>query len=141
MTEATPASKRRRRAPMSALQQKLKAPERKGWVRRWVNNDPARIEHMKELGYDLVNDRAGTGENTHTDGLGTRLERYAGKRESGEPYNLVLMECRQEDYDLGVREKDEAGRAVEAAINAGVDTTGRLTQQYTPSTRSSITTG
>lgn len=37
----------------------LRVPQRKGYVRRLVLDDPARIEEMEELGYKVVQDQNG----------------------------------------------------------------------------------
>lgn len=133
----TPKSQRRRRSSVGGLKQKLDAPQRKGFVRRWVDNDPSRIMSMEELGYALVSDKAGE-DASRTDGQGSRISRHAGKRDSGEPHQLVLMECRQDDYDLGVKDKEDSLRPFEEAIRAGADTTGRMTDTYAPNARSAI---
>jgi hypothetical protein len=135
--QATPKSQRRRRASTGGFKQKLDAPTRKGYVRRWVDNDPSRIMAMEELGYALVADKAGEDEN-RTEGMGTRIARHGGKRDNGQAQQLVLMECRAEDYAMGEREKEDQLKPFEEAIRRGADTTGRLTDQYEPRDRSSI---
>ena len=136
-TAATPKSQRRRRAAVGGFKQKLDAPQRKGFVRRWVDNDPSRIMAMEELGYSLVAERAGEDE-ARTDGLGSRIQRHGGKRDNGQPQALVLMECRAEDYAQGVQEKEDQLKPFEDAIRAGESTTGRIADGYKPSDRSSI---
>ena len=127
----TPA--RRRRAPLSALKQKLAAPQREGFVRRWVDNDPSRMRQMAEMGYSPVQD---TG--LPSDSIGTPTARFGGKRANGEPQHLVLMETPAEDYALGVREKEEQLAPFETALKAGKDTTGQLENTYEPANRSSL---
>lgn len=134
---AVPKSQRRRRASTGGFKQKLDAPQRKGYVRRWVDNDPSRIMAMEELGYALVSEKAGEGE-ARTDGVGTRIARHGGKRGDGQPQQLVLMECRADDYALGVKDKEDALKPFEEALRAGADTTGRMTDTYEPRDRSSI---
>lgn len=130
-SEAVPSSQRRRRASTGGFRQKLDAPARNGYQRRWVDNDPSRILAMEDLGYSLVNDRAGDGA-SRTDGLGTRLSRHAGKREDGSPQQLVLMECRAEDYAAGVQDKEDALKPFEEALRARRDTSGRVENSYEP---------
>lgn len=127
-TAATPKSARRRRASTGGFKQKLQAPERKGYVRRWVNDEPGRIQAMQELGYDFAK------ADTPTDGMGTRITRHAGKSEGGAAMQTFLMECRADDYELGVREKEEALKPFEEAIRRGDDTTGKLEDGYAPRT-------
>lgn len=133
----TPKSQRRRRASVGGFKQKLDAPQRKGFVRRWVDNDPSRIMAMEELGYTFAADKAGEAE-ARTEGMGTRISRHGGKRPDGAPQSLVLMECRAEDYSLGVQDKEDQLKPFEEAIRAGADTTGRLTDSYEPRDRSSL---
>lgn len=134
---AVPKTQRRRRASTGGFKQKLDAPQRPGYVRRWVDNDPSRIMAMEELGYALASESAGAGE-ARTDGLGSRIARHGGKRGDGAPQQLVLMECRADDYAVGVKDKEDQLRPFEEAIRAGADTTGRLTDSYEPRDRSSI---
>lgn len=138
VSDATPKSQRRRRASTGGFKQKLDAPQRKGFVRRWVDNDPSRIIAMQELGYAMVSEAAGEGA-SRTEGQGTRISRHAGKRDNGQPHQLVLMECRADDYAQGVKDKEDQLRPFEEAIRAGADTTGRLTEGYATKDRSSLT--
>jgi hypothetical protein len=131
-TDAVPRSKRRRRSSTGGFAQKLSAPQRTGYVRRWVLNDPSRIISMQDLGYDFAEAEA------KTEGLGTRIERHAGKDAEGKPQRLVLMETPQEEYDLGVKDKAAALKPFEDALKAGRDTTGRVEDAYAPSERSSV---
>jgi hypothetical protein len=133
-TAETAKPARRRRASLTALQTKLAAPARPGYVRRWVDNDPSRIQAMQELGYEPVQDK-----DIPTDGLGTRAQRFGGKRANGEPQHLVLMETPESDYAQGIREKEESLKPFEDALRAGRDTQGRLQDTYEPRDRSSLT--
>ena len=135
---ATPKSQRRRRASTGGMKQKLDAPQREGYVRRWVDDDPSRIMQLQELGYDFAAEKAGDGA-SRTDGSGTRITRHGGKRADGKPQHLVLMETPVEEYAHGVKEKEDALKPFEEAIARGEDTTGRMTQDaYKPGSRSSI---
>lgn len=129
---------RRRRAPVGGFRQKLDAPKRPGYVRRWVDDSPARIMEMQELGYDFAQDQAATGAK-RTDGLGSRISRMGGRRDDGSPHHLVLMETPDAEYAIGAQEKADALKPFEDALRAGADTTGRLQDAYKPSVSSSIT--
>jgi hypothetical protein len=131
-TEAVPTTLRRKRASVGGLKLKLEAPKREGYVRRFVLNDPSRILAMQELGYQFAD------ADTRTDGLGTRIERHAGKDENGAPQRLVLMETPESEYRVGVAEKEEALKPFEQALRAGRDTTGKLQDTYETAERSSI---
>lgn len=130
--EATPKSKRRRRASTGGFRTKLEAPQRPGFVRRWADNTPGRIAEMQDLGYDFAE------ADTRTDGLGTRAERFAGTRDSGEPQKLILMETPIEEYAVGVEEKEERLKPFEQALRAKRDTTGQLENAYSPKDGSSL---
>lgn len=131
MTEATPKTQRRKRGSVAGFRLKLDAPQREGYVRRWVDNSPTRIAEMQELGYDFAQEQASDGAK-RTDGLGTRIERNAGKRDNGEPHRLILMETPVEEYEVGKVEKEERLKPFEDALKAGADTTGRVQEAYKP---------
>lgn len=124
--KATPKGERRRRASTGGFKLKLQAPERPGYVRRWVNNEPGRIEAMHELGYDFAEAAI------KTDGQGTRVTRHVGKDGEGKAMQAFLMECREDDYAMGVAEKEEGLKPFEEAIKRGADTTGRVADAYSP---------
>lgn len=135
--EATPKTLRRKRANVSGFRTKLDAPKREGYVRRWVDDNPSRIAELQDLGYDFVHEKADEG-SRRTDGLGTRVTRHAGKRDNGEPHQLVLMETPVEEYAVGVAEREDRLKPFEEALAAGADTTGRLQDGYKPLSGSSI---
>lgn len=129
--DAVPRTQRRRRASTGGFAQKLDAPPRPGYVRRWVNGDPARIREMEELGYTLVSDQAGEG-SSRTDGLGSRISRHAGKDEKGEAYQTFLMETPDKEYEFGMLDKEDARKPFEDAIRRSADTTGQVEGAYQP---------
>ena len=137
---ATPKAKRRRRSATSGLALKLEADARPGFVRRWVDSGPARVMAMEALGYALVEDKAGEGR-SRTDGTGTRIQRLGGKRESGLPQHLVLMETPAEEYAAGAQEKEDQLKPFEEAIRRNADTTGRVSDAYQPRDGSSLSHG
>ena len=121
-------AKRRRRANVGGHAMRLQAPERTGYVRRWVNDDGNRIAKSEELAYDFVTDTSieGTGE-------GTRVSRLVGTKANGEPLRAYLMETPVEEYQAGLAEKEAANRQIDDAINRGEDSTGQLgpkSEQY-----------
>lgn len=129
-TDPIPAGRRRRRASVGGFTTKLDAPKRPGYVRRFVLNDPSRIIALQELGYEFVEDRAGE-DDKRTDGLGTRISRHAGRDEVGRPTQLILMETPEEEYAVGVAEKEERLKPFEDAIRRGDDPTGGLARSET----------
>lgn len=131
-TDATPRESRRKRGSTGGFALKLQAPQRPGYVRRFVNGDPARIQRLTEdLGYTMVNEVAGEG-NARTDGLGTRIARHAGKDENGKPFQTFLMETPIEDYQMGLEEREEGRKPFEEAIRRSADTTGEVPDAYQP---------
>jgi hypothetical protein len=114
--------KRRRRASVGGLAMKLAAPTRKGFVRRWFNDDGNRIDDAKELGYDYVTDPG-----IKSSDAGSRISRLVGTKANGEPLRAYLMETPDELYAEGVSEKESHNRQVDEAIVTGRDSTGQLT--------------
>lgn len=132
-TGGTPKVLRRKRASVGGFKQRLDAPKREGYVRRWVLNNPSRILEMEELGYQKAN------ADIPTDGLGTSTTtRHAGKDEDGKPMHLVLMETPEAEYAVGVAEKEEGRKAFDDRLRAGTDTSGTVEGAYAPADRSSI---
>jgi hypothetical protein len=131
-SKAVPKHNRRRRAAVGGFRTKLDAPSRAGFVRRWVNDDPGRIQEMHELGYDFAE------ADTRTSGQGTRISRQVGKDANGKPTHAFLMETPTKEYEVGVKEKEERLSLFEEAIREGRDTTGKLENAYEPGSRSSI---
>lgn len=130
---ATPRHNRRQRASVGGFKTRLDAPQKPGMVMRWVNDEPGRIQDMNALGYDFAQ------RDTRTDGQGTRIERIVGTHPNGEPKKAFLMETPEDQYAIGVAEKEERLKPFEEAINRGEDTTGRLEEAYTPASgRSTI---
>lgn len=139
--EPVPTAQRRRRASTGGFAQKLDAPQRPGWKRRWVNGDPLRIREMEELGYSMVSEPAAEG-SARTDGLGTRMTRYAGRDDEGKPYQTVLMETPEDLYAQGVAEKETGRKAFEEAIRRNLKTEDTPDGAYIPAgTANTITRG
>lgn len=130
-TDATPREGRRPRPTVGGFALKLDAPERPGYVRRFVNGDPSRVQRLQELGYVVVQDQAGSG-TSRTAGLGKTISRHAGKTEDGAPMQAFLMETPQEEYDLGLTDREDARRPFEEAIRRSADTTGQVEGAYQP---------
>jgi hypothetical protein len=100
---------------------------------RWVNDEPGRILKMHELGYDFAE------RDTRTDGQGTRIERHVGTAPTAPLKLAYLMETPDDQYAIGVAEKEERLKPFEEAINRGEDTTGKVQDAYVPqSGRSTI---
>jgi hypothetical protein len=109
--EATPRHNRRQRASPGGFKTRLDAPQKKGMVMRWVNDEPGRIEAMHKLGYDFAE------RDTRSDGQGTRISRNVGTHPNGAPKLAYLMETPDDQYAIGVQEKEERLGPFEKAIN------------------------
>lgn len=129
--QPVPQGQRRRRASAGGFALKLDAEQRPGFVRRFVNGDPSRIQRMKDLGYEVVQDQAGEG-SARTEGLGSTIARHAGKTEEGQPFKAYLMETPLQEFEYGVLDKEDARKPFEDAIRGSADTTGQVEGAYQP---------
>lgn len=116
-----PVAVRKPRSSVAGGNLKLHAPEREGYVRRWVNDKGNRIAELNELGYSLVED---TGIATH--GPGSRINRLAGTHDGGAPLKTFLMETPKHLWEQGMREKEAEREEVDLAINQGRDPSGEV---------------
>lgn len=114
-------TKRRRRASVGGHALKLSAPARKGFVRRWFNDDGNRIADADALGYDYVTEAG-----VQSSDPGSRISRLVGTKANGEPLRAYLMETPNELYAEGVAEKEAHNRQIDEAIVAGRDSTGQM---------------
>lgn len=114
-------TKRRRRASVGGHALKLSAPTRKGYVRRWFNDDGNRIADADALGYDYVTEAG-----VQSSDPGSRISRLVGTKANGEPLRAYLMETPDELYAEGVAEKAAHNRKIDEAIVAGRDSTGQM---------------
>ena len=117
---------RRRRSSVGGQSLKLSAPQREGFVRRWVNDDKNRIAEMQDLAYDFVSE---TG--IKTDGPGSRVSRLVGTKASGEALHAFLMETPADEFAQGVAEKASYNDLVDQAIRSGSDFSGRMDSETT----------
>lgn len=77
------ARRERRRGEIGAGQLKLTAPQRPGFVRRWVNDTVGRVDQFRENGWDVVQED------------GTDARHVGGQKN---PLKAVLMELPEEFY-------------------------------------------
>lgn len=126
-------SRRRKRADVGGQHLRLKVPEREGYHRRWVNDNPGRIAMFQELAYDHVTE---TG--IKSDSPDSRVRRLVGTQAGGAPQYAYLMETPQAEFQGGVEEKEEARRSFEDAIRRGEDTLGQPITTQVQSHTSSI---
>jgi len=123
--QPVPVTRRKRRSATEGGGLKLHAPERPGYVRRFVNDTGNRIAEMQELGYTFAEE---TGIDTH--GPGSRINRLAGTQDGGAPLKTYLMETPVELYRQGEAEKEEEREEVDLAINQGRDPSGEVDPRH-----------
>jgi len=101
----------------------MNAPTRPGYVRRWVNDDPGRLDAAREGGYEFVAGESKS-EGGATDGIGAKISRVVGTRDGGTPITAYLMEIRKEWYDEDQKAKQAGVNATEEALKRGSDEHG-----------------
>lgn len=127
------------RVPVGVQRMKMSAPERKGYVRRWVNDEmDGRVQRFKEGGYQFVEDaKLQIGDHNignENKNLGTRVSRVVGTHPNGEPKLAYLMEIKKEFYDEDQRAKEKINREIDDAIKSGALSNNVPTSdRYTPS--------
>lgn len=108
---------RPKRTPFSG-RDRLVAPPRKGYVRRFVRDEGNRVDLFKEAGYAVVTDPAKTGD--HSAGDPSQVG-SAVSADGGGGVKMVLMEQRQEwyqeDQDAKQEQIDEQERAMFEQMN------------------------
>ncbi len=114
---------RSERVPLGSRQPKLGAPERKGYVRRFVNDVGGRLQDAKAGGYQFVEDET-TVEGAESDGLGNRVTRVVGTKESGAPLNAYLMEIKEDWYKEDQAVKQAEIDETEESLRRGTDEHG-----------------
>ena len=124
-------SKRKERVPLGILRQKLRAEQREGFSRRWINDKPGRLDDAVSAGYSFVSDpddglKIGDGNDaSQIGGVGTVISRTVGVHEGGRPMRAYLMEIDQETYDEDQEEKTRQVDEKEDSIRRGHDNQGR----------------
>ncbi len=126
-------ARRRKRADVGGQHLKLKAPEREGFYRRWVNDTPGRLAMFQELAYDHVSEQG-----IKSDGPDSRVRRLVGTQAGGAPQYAYLMETPLAEYQAGIDEKEEARKPFEDAIRRGADPLGQSVTSETKSHESYI---
>ena len=129
------------RVPVGTRRKKLAAPGRKGYERRWVNDDPAtgNIQRFVDGGYQFVDDPSiksngvPTTNETESESLDTRWSRHAGTTRTGDPMKAYLMEIPKRFYDADQKEKGKKIAQREQQIVDGSFDPGGLGQAgYVP---------
>ena len=106
---------RAERIPLGVQQDKLKASQRQGYVRRWINDNGSRVANAKAGGWEFVREDS---QASSTD-MGQGISRIVGTKEGGQPLNAFLMEIRKDWYDADQQEKQKAISATDDLIRRG----------------------
>ncbi len=125
------------RTPLGVRRMKLSAEERKGYVRRWVNDKPGRIDAARAGGYEFVRDPKA--EKTHEPGIknatvdqGSAMVRNVNS-DPGLPEKAYLMEIKKSLYDKDQKEKHDLIDQKEEQIMSGKFDPGGLGKKgYVP---------
>ena len=96
------AKNRPKRVPIAEQQRTvLASATRAGYVRRWVNEDPDRIEKFKLAGWTPVDGKADNNQRQAQDGtnIGSTARRLVNRDRAATTSHAILMEIPQEFYD------------------------------------------
>ncbi len=113
---------RNSRVPLGVARAKLSVPERKGYVRRWVNDTEGRLMQAEQGGYQFATDQslqigAPDVDNVNRD-LGARISRVVDKSTGQKAY---LMEIKSDFYA-----EDQQAKANKIAETDRLIKTGKL---------------
>lgn len=118
MTEKN-SPKRPKRVPLGT-RNVLTAPKRKGYVRRFVNDEADRIAQFEAAGYEVVREATEVGDPKA--GKASQVGSVV-RPPVGDGKNAVLMEIKEEyyneDQDAKQRQVDEGERDMRANLNSG----------------------
>lgn len=109
------------RIPVGVRRNKMLAPNRKGYLRRWVNDDPGRIKAFLDGGWRFVKENISIGEGPG-DGntsLGSNIEIHVGRDMENGSLRAKLMEIPQKYYDEDQSVKMAAIDVIDNAIKGG----------------------
>ena len=114
-------SGRQERVPLGTPQPKLTLPPRLGYVRRWVNDTPGRIQHALRGGYEHILDEIQEGEEARA----SYRKEIVGSHQDGSPMLAYAMEIPEKFYRQDQKEKqkplDEFDKALKAGNIRGAD--------------------
>ena len=127
-TSKKTANKGRREArSISEMKDQMTTDQRKGYVRRWVNDTEGRVALFLGAGWDLVREDVAVGDEgvvNQNQSLGSGARKHVGSDKMGHPMYAVLMEIPKRDYDAISKRKAEQVDETEAVIRA------RLKEQH-----------
>lgn len=109
------------RVPLGVPRNKMVAPSRRGYVRRWINDEDNRLELAQNAGYSFVMDKPHVGESAESGDTnqGSRTSMLVGTHENGSPMHAYLMEIKKDWYDEDQIEKLKPVDEIDNAIRKG----------------------
>ena len=113
---------RPKRVPIHEQRDQLTTNQKAGFVRRWVNDIPGRVEKFIKAGYAVVTDKDVTVGDTNSNmALGTGARKDVGRTRQGDGTQAVLMEIPKDWYDEDHAAKAKVVEASERAMKRGKD--------------------
>lgn len=122
--ETAVSANRPKRVPLHEQRDQLTTEKKDGFVRRWVNDIPGRVEKFLNAGYSVVQDanvKVGTdGVDTNNIALGTGARKDVGRTRSSENTQAVLMEIPVELYEADQKAKQSKVDETDAVLKRNV---------------------
>lgn len=140
---------REKRVPLGVIRNKLAAPQRAGYVRRWMNDQSNKIPDALKGWWDFVekgdhyevrgpfadpeyeNIHIGEGADDRNIDIGSRVCQVVGTKEGGAPLIAYLMEIKEEYHKEDKAAKAKQVKEIDDAILRG-ETGGDQEGRYTP---------
>ncbi len=115
-------AQRPKRVPIHEQRDQMSTNQREGFVRRWVNDIPGRVEKFLRGGYEVVRDdevQVGDGENNNI-ALGTGARKNVGRTRAEENTQAVLMEIPKDLYEEDQKAKQAAVDATDKVLKRNI---------------------
>lgn len=118
------AAQRPKRVPIHAQRDQMTTDQRPGFIRRWVNDVPGRVEKFLRGGYEIVkNDDVKVGDGGVTDNniaLGTGARKNVGRTRIGDGTHAVLMEIPEDLYEEDQKAKQAVVDATDKVLKRNI---------------------
>lgn len=110
-----PKTERQQRVPLGTPQAKLAVEPRSGYMRRWINDKPGRIQKALAGGYQHVTQVVESDEEKRSENISA----VVGVNEDGTPMRAFLMEIPQRLYDQDQKAKEAEIAKIDDTIRRG----------------------
>ena len=111
------AADRKMRKNLEGLpEQKLLAPAKQGFSRRWVNDEGNRLADLQRKGYSFVSKGEISPEDIFSTDPGDKISQVVGTSKSGDAMRAYLMEMPDEWYHEDANEREQARQLTESQI-------------------------